>query len=168
MDDPVWLRVNAELTRRKSKHAAPADWYALGRRLGVDKQVIGNWKQRGVPKARHPEVADALGWSVDRLLGREDAPTNASRDAAAAAASPETSQRLRGADVAAFYERLPLTEQDRLVQLLELVAAGFPSLGNQTRDEIWDNKQSGASQEKRLKDQIKPINRRAGTKGKPQ
>lgn len=72
-EDPVWIAVDTELKRRRKLHLAPGDWHALGRALGVAKQVVGNWKDRGtLPKARYPEVADMFGWTVDRLLGREE------------------------------------------------------------------------------------------------
>ena len=50
----------------------------LARRLGITQQVINNWKRRGqIPPARHQEISDALGVSIDWLLGRSDASLHA-------------------------------------------------------------------------------------------
>jgi lambda repressor-like predicted transcriptional regulator len=40
-------------------------------RIGVKSQDINNWKRRGIPRSKQKRVADALGWSMDRLL-RDD------------------------------------------------------------------------------------------------
>lgn len=37
-------------------------------------QVLTNWLARGMPGAELERVADGLGWSVDRLLGRDKGP----------------------------------------------------------------------------------------------
>jgi hypothetical protein len=58
----VWDRIDSELTRRSMS------WAELGRVIGATDQVMHNWKGRGVPAARHKAIADALGWTVDRLL----------------------------------------------------------------------------------------------------
>ena len=42
----------------------------LARRVGVSTQNITNWKKRGIPADKLPDVAEALGCSVDYLLGR--------------------------------------------------------------------------------------------------
>lgn len=71
--DPVWHAIDAELDRRKAKHLAPSSWAALGRLLPkASSQVLTNWKARGVPPKEYANIATALGWSVDRLLGKED------------------------------------------------------------------------------------------------
>lgn len=46
---------------------------AFASRIGVKSQDINNWKTRGIPRSKQKRVADALGWSLDRLL-RDDYP----------------------------------------------------------------------------------------------
>lgn len=78
MDD-VFARVDREFDERARKHIAPADWYALGKIIGVSRQTMWNWKDRKkVPPASYQAVADALGWTADRLLGRDE-PSRGSR-----------------------------------------------------------------------------------------
>lgn len=72
--DPVWNLIDRELSRRKRAHLQPSSWAALGRLIGADAQRIGNWKTRGVPARVYVDIATALGWSVDALLGREEIP----------------------------------------------------------------------------------------------
>lgn len=65
----VWERIEEELIRRKSNAA----W--LGRKLRASRQVVSGWKKRGVPAARHEEIAELLGWTLDRLVnGPADEP----------------------------------------------------------------------------------------------
>lgn len=40
-------------------------------RIGVRSQDINNWKRRGIPRTKQTAVAEALGWSLDRLLTGE-------------------------------------------------------------------------------------------------
>jgi phage repressor protein C with HTH and peptisase S24 domain len=40
-------------------------------RIGVRSQDINNWKRRGIPRTKQAAVAEALGWSLDRLLTGE-------------------------------------------------------------------------------------------------
>lgn len=43
--------------------------------LGLDSmQTLTNWLRRGLPGAEQQRVADALGWTVDQLVGREPLP----------------------------------------------------------------------------------------------
>jgi len=72
--DPVWARVNDELVSRKRSRQMPDNWASLSRALGVSIQVTTNWARRGIPPRSHMALAHALGWSVDRLLGIEQAP----------------------------------------------------------------------------------------------
>jgi len=62
-DHETMLRLLEELARTGMTRAA------LGRRLGVSSQAFNNWLSRGFPRARTTDVAQRLGWSVDRLLG---------------------------------------------------------------------------------------------------
>lgn len=57
---------------------------------------------------------------------------------------PDTSRqgkpphRFRGADIAALFDKLPLTEQDRFLRVLMLIKDGLPTLGNLiARDAAW-------------------------------
>jgi hypothetical protein len=70
----VWHRVDRELTRRKDLRQSPGTWGELGHSLQVTKQVVHNWKTRGVPKPLYPDIAALLGWTVDQLIGLSDAP----------------------------------------------------------------------------------------------
>lgn len=66
----VWDNIDAELRRRRKS----ASW--LGKMLVpvASRQTINGWKIRGVPAARHEELAKFFDWTVDRLLyGTEDA-----------------------------------------------------------------------------------------------
>lgn len=67
----VWPRVEAELESRAESRDRPVAW--LAEKLKVSIQTVNNWKLRGAPAHRHQAIAAALGWSVDRLLGREPA-----------------------------------------------------------------------------------------------
>jgi hypothetical protein len=63
--DELWLRVKRELERRGR------NWAWFSRELGVEQQVTNNWKRRGIPRARLIDIAHALGWSVEKLTGRQ-------------------------------------------------------------------------------------------------
>jgi hypothetical protein len=69
MADPVWHRVDRELERRKLKHLSPSSWASLGRQIEATDQRINNWSRRGIPARQHVAIANALGWSVNQLLG---------------------------------------------------------------------------------------------------
>lgn len=62
----VWERVERELSRR-GKNVA---W--LAGEMGYTLQRVANWKPRGVPSHAHADIAKALGWTVDQLLGLEE------------------------------------------------------------------------------------------------
>ena len=72
-DDPIWARVDAELTRRRQRHQQPASWSALGTLIEASDQRMHNWRLRGIPARQHLAVAMALGWSVDQLHGLAEA-----------------------------------------------------------------------------------------------
>lgn len=38
--------------------------------LGLYPQTINNWKNRGIPRRRWPDIAEFLGITIDELLGR--------------------------------------------------------------------------------------------------
>lgn len=41
-------------------------------KYGSTRQMVENWKRRGIPEAQHQAVALALGWKVEQLHGRAD------------------------------------------------------------------------------------------------
>lgn len=55
-------RVEAEVRARGESLAS------FAARIGVRSQDINNWKKRGIPRSRQRLVAEALGWTLDRLL----------------------------------------------------------------------------------------------------
>lgn len=64
----IWDSISAELSRLHRTDA----W--LAKRLSVGRNTISGWKTRGVPAARYDEIAQVLGWSLERLVYGEDAP----------------------------------------------------------------------------------------------
>ena len=81
----VWKRIDDELARRKTQHLHLNSWARLGDAVELKAQRMTNWKTRGVPASMHAAIADALGWTVDRLVGRDDA---VDRSAPAATLAP--------------------------------------------------------------------------------
>lgn len=71
--DPVWTRVDVDLARRKMQRQHPSNWSQLARSIGVSIQAAVNWHKRGIPAHAHADLARALEWSVDKLLGIEPA-----------------------------------------------------------------------------------------------
>lgn len=123
--DHVWVRIDAELTRRKDKHLTPGSWAALGKLIAASRQTMTNWKKRGVPPKEYAEIAIRLGWTVDQLLGHEELPA-----AGIAAAAPET-------------EAPPLRDLSaRLAQLMTDIATTPPHLRLQAlinaEAAVWD------------------------------
>lgn len=59
-------RVEAEVRARGETLAS------FAARIGVRSQDINNWKNRGVPRTKQQRIADALGWTLDRLLGNAE------------------------------------------------------------------------------------------------
>ena len=57
-------RIEAILRERHVKLSEFARW------MGVTSAYVSNWKRRGIPSDRLPRAADALGVSVDKLMGR--------------------------------------------------------------------------------------------------
>lgn len=60
----IYDRVRAQMVKLKMSWPG-----GLADALGVDHQVVNNWRTRRIPPAMHERVAAALGWSVDQLLG---------------------------------------------------------------------------------------------------
>lgn len=70
--DETWARISrrvGELHRGKGREVA---W--LADRLGMKIQRVNNWKTRGVPASCLVDIAAAIGWSVNQVLGLSDPP----------------------------------------------------------------------------------------------
>jgi lambda repressor-like predicted transcriptional regulator len=80
-------RVEAEVRARGESLAS------FAARIGVRSQDINNWKKRGIPRSRQRLVADALGWTLDRLLAENgvDSVPPAQRPLPAAGETPADS-----------------------------------------------------------------------------
>jgi hypothetical protein len=67
-----WDLIHARLNDPRNPH----DQKWLGDRLGVNKNVVSNWKKRGgVPVQYARAVSDVLGVSLDELLGVSETPS---------------------------------------------------------------------------------------------
>lgn len=64
---------------------------SLGRELGVEKNVVGNWKSRGVPLGYARDLSRILGVYVDEMLAAAGADNSTNSDLNAAL-SPEAVQ----------------------------------------------------------------------------
>jgi hypothetical protein len=56
-----WLRLDAELARRRSS------WVSLAESLGATKQAVGHWKHRGIPAKYMRKAAEFVGKTIDWL-----------------------------------------------------------------------------------------------------
>lgn len=66
--DPVWAFA-MELARKKGW-----DQTEFAEKIGVtDRQVVNNWKRRGMPAKYHSKVAGVFGITVEQLLARTPA-----------------------------------------------------------------------------------------------
>lgn len=63
-----WSVIEARLS------ASDKDQAWLIKTLGVGPNVVTNWKARGVPRGRAPELAPLLGATTDELLGVVEKP----------------------------------------------------------------------------------------------
>jgi hypothetical protein len=79
MSMTVYHRIERELERREYAHEHPRNWADLGRVIGASAQRMHGWKVRGIPKNIEllQSIADALGWTLPRLLGEEAEPVRA-------------------------------------------------------------------------------------------
>lgn len=71
--DETWARIRDEIAKRDDGRGRETVW--LAQRLQVRIQRIQNWKTRGVPSSALVDIAAALGWSVNQVLGLADPPT---------------------------------------------------------------------------------------------
>lgn len=72
-DDETWLRIKAAISRMPNGSGREATW--LAERLQTTVQRVNNWKKRGVPDSSLVDIASALGWSVNQVLGLAEAPS---------------------------------------------------------------------------------------------
>lgn len=61
----TWEVIEAALANRRPPRKV--QW--LADQIGASAQVMTNWKKRGVPPARHRDIAQALGLTLDQLAG---------------------------------------------------------------------------------------------------
>lgn len=59
------------IARLRKREAVGREQAWLAEKLATSVQAVNNWSTKGVPAKRHEQIADALGISVDELLGRE-------------------------------------------------------------------------------------------------
>lgn len=67
--DSLFRRIKALVAKKPDGAGREMAWIA--ERLNISVQAVQNWTDKGVPARRHADLADALGLSVDDLLGRE-------------------------------------------------------------------------------------------------
>lgn len=116
----VWTHIEQELHRRRLNAA----W--LGRKLGASRQVISGWKKRGVPTARYEQIAELLGWTMDRLAtGIDDTP--APPPVAEKPAAVESIYSPMALDVARMVDNIPSIEQKRRAYALILQITAMDS-----------------------------------------
>lgn len=72
--DDTWERIRERIAKIKGESHAEAQW--LCDRLGWSKQRVSNWKKRGVPASALPEIAAAIGMTINQILGVSDPPTS--------------------------------------------------------------------------------------------
>lgn len=65
-----WEVIEGALARKKPKR----DQAWLAKKLDISEQAISNWKERGVPRSRYEDLADALGLTLEQIAGRAAAP----------------------------------------------------------------------------------------------
>lgn len=92
----VWAHIEDELHKRRLNPS----W--LGRKLGASRQVVSGWKVRGVPAGRYEEIAELLGWTIDRLVNgaADDSPPAPAND-------PAVSYSPIAMDVARLFDEIP-------------------------------------------------------------
>jgi hypothetical protein len=109
----VWDRIKAELATRQDARGREIAW--LAQRLKCRVQVVQNWSTRGVPASRYAEIAQAMGWTIDRLTGAPPRPADWPFELLTKAQWDCLSERQRGA-----------VEAAALRELRELEPAGEP------------------------------------------
>lgn len=72
-EDETWLRIKDAVSRMPNGENREVSW--LADRLQTSIQRVNNWKKRGVPAASLVDIASALGWSINQVLGLAEAPS---------------------------------------------------------------------------------------------
>lgn len=87
-------------------------------RLGLSKQLLLHWKNRGIPSSRYSELADKFEMSIDDMLGREAGTSPAQ---AAKHATHETGRKLapRSLAIASAYQALSAKRRNIIDQLID-------------------------------------------------
>lgn len=68
----LWDRLQQRIATKPEGRGREQAW--LAQALSVNIQIVNNWLQRGkIPPGRYEEIAAAVGWSVDELLGKRAA-----------------------------------------------------------------------------------------------
>ena len=71
-DDDTFRRVMQEISRKEEGRGREVQW--LADRLQVKIQRVQNWKTRGVPPSAVADIAAALGWTMNQVLGLQESP----------------------------------------------------------------------------------------------
>lgn len=128
----MWHKLDRELASRRERHLVPGSWADIARALETTEQRVNNWKRRGVPAAQYATLASIMGWSVDRLLGVDDA-SERTADAASGKRHISLSEAQK---VAAIYADLSPTERRRFLHLLAAARDDAPVLGDNW-EQLW-------------------------------
>lgn len=72
--DETWERIRARIAKLKGQAHGEAQW--LCDRTGWSKQRVSNWKTRGVPAKALPDIAAAIGLTINQILGIADPPSS--------------------------------------------------------------------------------------------
>lgn len=65
-----WVRVRDRIAQMPKGRGREVAW--LAEKLKMRLQVVANWQWRGVPSRQVAEVASALRWSTNQVLGLKD------------------------------------------------------------------------------------------------
>lgn len=107
--DETWDRIKAKIASLPNGAGREAQW--LADRLQIKIQRVSNWKTRGVPASMLVDIAAALGWSVNQVLGLAEPPSLWPFETV----EPERLQRLTPRQ-AAMVELAVLQELERIEQ----------------------------------------------------
>lgn len=71
--DETWARIKERIAAMPNGKDREAAW--LADRLRMKIQRVHNWKTRGVPAFCLVDIAAAIGWSVNQVLGLAEPPS---------------------------------------------------------------------------------------------